>query len=93
MYGGVCSEQLVRRPIGVTDWIQCSNPLCGKWRALSKPTDGSLFTERVRRGMGVRTDQVSSRQPVPASQEASVLLDGRLTCACGLCWVSSGTAG
>jgi hypothetical protein len=58
------TEQQVRRPIGVTDWIQCSNPGCGKWRALNKPRDANAFAEQLRKGMGNRQEQVRCSQPL-----------------------------
>jgi hypothetical protein len=32
------------------EWIQCSNPSCGKWRALSRNIDASHLLKRMNRG-------------------------------------------
>merc|ERR1711976_914891 len=39
------TDNLVNRDPGVTDWTQCANPNCGKWRALMKSVDGKSFVK------------------------------------------------
>lgn len=49
------TEQLAKnRGVGNTDWIQCCNPNCGKWRTLSKSMDGKV---RTFRGLTINTNK------------------------------------
>mmetsp|Transcript_16626 Transcript_16626/g.20254 ORF Transcript_16626/g.20254 Transcript_16626/m.20254 type:complete len:119 (-) Transcript_16626:75-431(-) len=34
------------RPANETEWIRCSNPLCGKWRAVSPLVDAKTLKRR-----------------------------------------------
>ena len=54
-------ELLMSRDRHTTDWIQCSNPMCGKWRPLMRAMDGQVrglgtgVREHVAQGLVERT--------------------------------------